>query len=148
MGARAEKSEDQRGDCDVPNNAALAEHQCGHETETKRLRFVRYFVVALDENDISGPDVFEARLINHEQRIFRRVRIPEHDAGIVGVSFDAQQHHVASIAQTNDGRECLFQMRKPVPIEFNEFRPHAGLLGTAHELTGSHVVVGKKIILD
>ena len=145
---QAKKSQDQRRDCDVPNHAALAEQQRGDETETERLRFVGDFIVALDQNDISRPDVLEARPIDHKQRVFRCVRIPQYNARVVGVSVDAQQHHVASVAQTNNGRERLFQMREPVPIELDELRPHARLLRGADELIRRHFLIGQQVVLD
>ncbi|MCP1866468.1 hypothetical protein J2R73_011549 [Bradyrhizobium japonicum] len=145
---QAEKPEDHGGNRDVADHAAFAEQQRGYQAETERLRFVRYLVAALDQDQIAGPDTFKAWLVDHEQRVFRGIRVPQHDAGIVGVSLDTLEYHVAPIAKPNDDRERLLQMRQPAPIELDALRAHACFLRTADKLMECDVLFPQKVVLN
>ena len=97
-------------DCHVANDPSLTKYERGDEPDAEWLTFVGNVVVALDENDISTPGLFEPDRVDDKQSIFTRIRILQHNAGVVWSAGESQQHHAGAVLKRDDRRQCFFQL--------------------------------------
>ena len=108
IGVSARKLSNDRANRDVADHPSLAEYQRRDQADAERLRLIGNVVIALDENDFAGPDLFESHLVDDQQRIFGRIRILQARRALRPARPSSRSSTMLAPLLSNDRRKRLF----------------------------------------